>query len=255
MLKNKRLEGKVSIVTGAGRGIGEAIALRYGIEGSKVVIVDIEDSGMDVSKEIIKNGGVSIFIKADLAKPADIDKLEQKVLDEYGTIDILVNNAGVAVKKPITECTLEDWDFVHNLDMRGLWYLTRAVTKTMIKKRSGKIINIASITGVVGYVDQSIYAAAKGGVVNLTRELGIELAPHGINVNAICPGITDTPIYESFNFSLKKKENAEGFLKDIPINRIGNPEDIAGAALFLASGDSDYVVGAILMVDGGWVAH
>ena len=255
MPKNKKLEDKVSIVTGAGRGIGEAIALRYGIEGSKVVVVDIEDSGMNVSKEIIKNGGASIFVKADLSKSADIDKLEQKVLDEYGTIDILVNNAGVAVKKPIIECTLEDWDYVHNLDMRGLWYLTRAAVKTMIKKRSGKIINIASITGVVGYVDQSIYAAAKGGVVNLTRQLGIELAPHGINVNAICPGITDTPIYESFNFSLKKKENAEGFLKDIPINRIGKSEDMAGAALFLASSDSDYVVGAILMVDGGWVAH
>ena len=111
MPKNKKLEDKVSIVTGAGRGIGEAIALRYGIEGSKVVVVDIEDSGMNVSKEIIKNGGASIFVKADLSKSADIDKLEQKVLDEYGTIDILVNNAGVAVKKPIIECTLEDWDF------------------------------------------------------------------------------------------------------------------------------------------------
>jgi len=250
-----RLKNKVSIITGAGRGIGEAIAIRYATEGSRVVVVDIEDSGSSVTEKILKNGGDSIFIKADLTVPQEIEKLAAKVLEKYGTVDILVNNAGVAVKKSILECTLEDWDFVLNLDLRGLWYLTREVAKTMIKNKSGKIINIASITGVVSFPDESIYASAKGGVVNMTRELGCELAKYNINVNAIGPGIIETPIYELQNFSLKVKENAEGMLKEIPINKIGQPDDIAGPAVFLASDDSNYVCGAILMVDGGWTAH
>ena len=250
-----KLKNKISIVTGAGRGIGEGIAIRYAQEGSKVVVVDIEKQGEEVVKKIIKSGGDSLFVQADLSIPEDIENVVNKTLKKYGTIDILVNNAGVAVKKPIHECTLEDWDFVLGLDLKGLWYLTRQVSKTMVKNRSGKVINIASITGVVSFPDESIYAAAKGGVVNLTRELGCELAKYNINVNAIGPGIIETPIYELQNFSLKVKENAEGLLKEIPINRIGKPQDIAGPAVFLASEDSSYVCGAILMVDGGWTAH
>ena len=250
-----KLKNKISIVTGAGRGIGEGIAIRYAQEGSKVVVVDIERQGEEVVKKIIKSGGDALFVKADLSDSEDIENVVNKTLRKYGTIDILVNNAGVAVKKPIHDCTLKDWDFVLGLDLRGLWYLTREATRTMVKNKKGKVINIASITGVVSFPDESIYAAAKGGVVNMTRELGCELAKYNINVNAIGPGIIETPIYELQNFSLKVKENAEGLLREIPINRIGKPRDIAGPAVFLASDDSDYVCGAILMVDGGWTAH
>jgi len=162
--------------------------------------------------------GKSLFVRTDITKSQEIDGLVEKTLTEYGTVDILANNAGVAVLKPIEECSLEEWDRVHNVDLRGLWYLTRAVVKTMKEKRYGKIINIGSTTGVVSFQNQFVYAAAKGGVVNLARELGCELAPYNIDANAICPGIIETPIYGIIGVSMKVKENAAGFLKEIPLN-------------------------------------
>jgi len=250
-----KLKGKVSIITGAGRGIGRAIAISFAREGARTVLVSrTEEELNEVCNEITQMGSKCLVIKADISIPKEIDILVEKTLAEYGTIDVLVNNAAASIIKPLIECTLEDWDNVHNTNLRGLWYLTKTVAENMIEKKSGKIINIASVTGVVGFPDQSIYAAAKGGVVNMTRELGIELAPYGINVNAICPGATDTKALRSV-ISLDKKENVELLMKNIPINKISEPEDIAGPALFLASDDANYICGAILMVDGGWTAQ
>jgi NAD(P)-dependent dehydrogenase (short-subunit alcohol dehydrogenase family) len=251
-----KLKDKVSIITGAGRGIGRAIALGFAKEGARTVLVSRTEKELnEVANEVEKLGSECLVVNTDVSVPQEIDRLVEKTLAEYGTIDVLVNNAAKSIIKPIVDCTLEDWDSVINTNLRGLWYLTKVVSKTMIEKKSGKIINIASITGVVGFPDQSIYAAAKGGVVNLTRELGIELAPYGINVNVICPGITDTPLVRSLGFSPEEKENIESLLKDIPANRIARPEDIARPVVFLASDDANYVCGAILMVDGGWTAH
>ncbi len=250
------LKDRVSIVTGSGRGIGEAVARRYGKEGSKVVVADIDaETGQRVSDEIVEADGESIFVQADITKPEDIDNVAERTLEEFGTVDILVNNAGVAVKKPIQECTLEDFDRVLSLNLRGLWYMTRAVVPTMIEKRYGKVINIASISGIVSYPDESIYTASKAGVVGMTRELACELAPYGINVNAIAPGIIETPIYALQNYDLKVKENAETLLKNIPLNRIGQPHEIAGPAAFLASDDASYMCGSIVMVDAGWIIY
>jgi len=246
-----RLKDKVALITGAARGIGQGIAERFASEGAKVVVADRNEG--DTLDNIKRAGGEAIFVKADLTDAAAIKKTVDAAIKEYGTIDILVNNACLSPAKPITECTEKDWHIGHDMGLKGTWMVTKEVVPTMIKNRSGKIINIGSLAGIRAFANQSVYCAVKGGVVNMTRELAIELAPYGITANVINPGVIDTPLFIDQGNPLEGKF-LEGILTNIPLGRVGTPEDVAGVAAFLASSDSDYMTGACVNVDGGWSA-
>ena len=254
--KEKRLKNMVAIITGASRGIGKAIAIRFTQEGAKVVIADMkEKESNETVEEIKKAGGEALFIKTDVSQESDIKNMIASTLETYKKLDILVNNAGVSFNTPIQECTLDNFDFVQNVDLRGLWMCCREVVNPMIKNKGGKIINISSTAGAIAASpNQSIYSACKGGVIQLTRALAVELCKYNINVNCIAPSYIDTPIYDEVGWSLKDKKNLESISKLMPCNRVGTPEEVAGAAFFLASDDSSYVMGHILFVDGGIMA-
>ncbi len=248
-----KLENKVAIVTGSRRGIGKAIALELAKNGANVVVSDINlEEQKQVVKEIKELGQKALAIKADVTSNKEVENMVQKTIDTFGKIDILVNNAGVFVQKPFQEMTEKDWDKVLDVNLKGNFLCTKAVSKHMIKQESGKIISIASIAGEVGFRGSSAYCASKAGIVNLTKELALELAPKNINVNAIAPGVIKTKMTESM---LADKKQRKALMNNIPFNRVGEPEDIGKAALFLASSDSDYITGHTLVVDGGWLAQ
>lgn len=251
--KDRRLKGKVAIVTGAATGIGEGIATRFAQEGAKVVVSDIDKKlGKEVTNKILNMGQETIFIPVDVSKEEDIKMMVAKTIEIFGKVDILVNNAGVSITIPIEKCTIEDFDYAHNINLRGLWMCCREVIAPMKRQGKGKIINVASTSGAIAPVpNQTIYCATKGGVIQLTRSLGVEVCQYNINVNCIGPSFIETSIYEKANFSLKNKANLE-FLNNIePMERIGTIEECGAAAFFLASEDSDYIVGQIIFVDGG----
>lgn len=251
--KDKRLSGKVAIVTGSSRGIGEGIAIRFAEEGAIVVIADLKvDQGKAIAARIKDMDEEAIFLKTDVSKEEDVKNMVYKTIDAYGKVDILVNNAGVAVSTPIEDCTVKDYDYVHNTDLRGLWMCCREVIKPMKKQGGGKIVNIASTSGAIApFPNQTIYCAAKGGVMQLTRSLGVEVCRYNINVNCIAPSFVDTPIYEEINCSLRVPENLKGLTDIEPMGRVGTIEECGAAAFFLASDDSGYIVGQTIFVDGG----
>ncbi len=247
------IQGKIAIVTGSARGIGAGIAARFGREGAKVVCLDRNPADETVA-HIKAEGGEEIAVRCDIYKLDSIEAAVQEVLKTYETIDILVNSAGLSKMAAITEATEADWDYVHNVTLKGTWMMIKTVASTMIKHKYGKIINIASISGCVAFVNQSICCAAKGGVVNMTRELGVELAKYGINVNAITPSVVDPPLFPDIKSPLEGRFLQE-CIEGHPIGRISTPEDIAGPAVFLASDDASFICGHILAVDGGWTAQ
>ena len=252
--KDKRLSGKVAIVTGSARGIGEGIAIRFAEEGAKVAVIADRKvaEGKAIAKRIKDMGEEAIFIETDVSKEEDVKSMVSKTIDVYGKVDILVNNAGVTVSTPIEDCTIQDYDYVHNTDLRGLWMCCREVIKPMKKQGGGKIINIASTSGVIApFPNQTIYCAAKGGVIQLTRSLGVEVCRYNINVNCIAPSFIDTPIYEEINWSLKNPVNLKNLTDLEPMGRVGTIEECGAAAFFLASEDSNYIVGQTIFVDGG----
>jgi NAD(P)-dependent dehydrogenase (short-subunit alcohol dehydrogenase family) len=247
------LKNKVAVITGARRGIGKAIALELAKHGANVVVSDIDLKGCEEVAEEIKDLGTdALAIKCDVTKQDQIDKMLKKTTDEYDKIDILVNNAGVVRQKPFVEFTEEDWDIILDTNLKGMFLVTKSVTKQMLKNESGKIVSIASIAGEVGFANTSAYCASKAGIINLTRELAMELSGKGININAIAPGVIETDMTEDM---LEDKDTKKDLLANIPMGRVGKPEEIAKAAVFLASDDSDYITGHTLVVDGGWLSH
>ncbi|OHD57683.1 MAG: 3-oxoacyl-[acyl-carrier-protein] reductase [Spirochaetes bacterium GWF1_49_6] len=244
-----RVDSKNAIVTGAARGIGRAIALKLANEGANVVIIDVNlDQANETAKEIEKLGRKSIAMKVDVTSYNDVEKMVQTVAKEWGSVDILVNNAGITKDNLILRMTPEDFDLVININLKGVFNGIKAVFPVMMKQRSGKIINMASVIGQMGNVSQANYAASKAGVIALTKTAAKELAKRGVCVNAIAPGYIQTPMTDQLSDQVKDAIKAM-----IPLERLGQPEDVANMVLFLASNESDYVTGHTFNVDGGMV--
>ncbi len=243
------LKDKIALVTGAGQGIGKAIALTLAKHGASVVLFDIGDKIFDVLKEIEKLGVKGLAVKCDVSRAEEVEKAVKEAISEFGRINILVNNAGIYPFKPILQMTEQDWERVLDINLKGTFLVTRAVLPKMIEQRSGKIINIASIAGsMVGYSNLAHYSASKAGVVGFTRALALEVAPYGINVNAISPGPIQSPGTEAIGLT---KEFYEQTVRSIPLGRMGLPEDVANLVVFLASDKSSFITGQNIVIDGG----
>jgi 3-oxoacyl-[acyl-carrier protein] reductase len=248
-----RLSGKTAIVTGARRGMGHAIALALAREGANVVVSDISrEDCQKVVDEIEKLGRKGLAVKCDVSSSNDVEDMVKRTVAEFGRVDILVNNAGILTFKPFLELTDEDWDKTLNVNLRGQFLCARAAGRFMIKNKWGRIINIASISsGGCGIAFPLIahYTASKGGVTALTEALALELTSQGVNVNAICPGAIDTDMSKG----VKEGGQLARVLARIPKGRLGQPEEIANLAVFLASEEADYISGAAIVIDGGWL--
>lgn len=257
----KRLNQQVAIVTGAGRGIGKAVASHYAREGAKVVIAELDENlGEKLAQELTNIGVEALFVKTDISQVGDVEALTAATKKHFGSIDILVNNAAVTRSLDFFEVSEEDWDWIHGVSSRGLFFCMQSVARVMKEQGHGRIVNIASIAGK-GYPSTSniAYAGAKGAVIAMTRIAASSLAADNINVNAICPGVTRTELYyEVVKGKIKtlgksEAEIIELFDGTIPIKRSNEPEDIADLAVFLASKEARNVTGQSWNVDGGLV--
>lgn len=251
-----RLADKVAIITGAGSGIGRATATLFAQEGAKVVVVDYAPEGGQETVEMIKrNGGEAIFVETDVSKAAAVEKMVQTAIDTYGKIDILFNNAAVTIPASVVDATEAVWDKTMDIDLKGVFLPSKYAIPHMIKGDGGSVINTASMCGLVASPNQAPYSAAKGGVIALTRQMAIDYATHNIRVNSICPSEVRTPMFLGFiNRAPDPEKKMQELIARIPLGRVAEPEEIARAALFLASDESSYVTGVTLPVDGGLTA-
>ncbi len=248
-----RLQNKVAIITGAGSGIGRGIALAFVKEGAKIVVADWSEKGGQETVDLVKQqGGAAVFVKTDVSKVADIEQVVSVCLKEYGKVDILVNNAGIVRQGALHETSEADWDAVINVNLKSVFLASKRILPEMLKQGKGKIVNIASIAGLVGFETSGAYCASKGGIIALTRAMALEYAKNKINVNCIAPGIIKTAMTKDM---LNDPAVKAGFEQATPYPRLGEPEDIASAALYLASDESDFVTGEVLVVDGGWTVR
>ena len=244
------LDGKVALVTGASRGIGRAIALRLAHEGAAVAInyAGNAKAAEEVKSLIEAAGGKAMIIQANVADAAAVEEMIQQVTETFGTIDILVNNAGITKDGLLMRMKEEDWDAVVNTNLKGIFHCTKAVTKLMMKKRAGRIVNMASVVGLIGNAGQANYAAAKAGVIGFSKSVARELASRGITVNMVAPGFINTDMTAVLPDKVK-----EAMVADIPLSKMGEPENVADAVLFLVSDQASYITGQVINVDGGMV--
>ena len=246
------LEGRVALVTGAGRGIGRGIAEKFGANGAKVVCAARTRSQLDDAVAIIESGGSeALAVEIDVSDLESINAGVQTAIDQFGQIDVLVNNAGMNVREPMMEATEEHYDQIMAVNLKGLYFLSQAVAKRMISRQQGKIINIGSLTTGTTLNQVSVYTATKGAVGQLTKAQALELGQDNIQANAICPGFVVTPLTEKIWSDSTMRNWGEG---RIPLGRLATPEDMVGTAIFLAAPASDYVTGQIIYVDGGFMA-
>lgn len=245
-----KVQGQVALVTGASRGIGREIAMELARQGANVAVNYAGNEAManEVVAEIEAMGQKAIAIRCNVADADEVSAMVKETIEQLGRIDILVNNAGVTRDNLLMRMKEEEWDTVLNTNLKGVFLCTKAVTRPMMKQRKGRIINVASVVGVVGNAGQANYVAAKAGVIGLTKTTAKELAPRGINVNAIAPGFISTDMTDKL-----PEEAKSSLLGQIPLSRFGEPGDIAKVAVFLASEDSAYMTGQTLCVDGGMV--
>ena len=244
----QRLKGKIAIITGGSRGIGRATALALAMEGANVVVnyAKSSDAALEVVAEIVAAGGNGMALQADVSQIEEVDNFFKKVMEKWSCIDILVNNAGITRDKLLLRMKPEDWHSVIDLNLTGVFLCTRAVSKIMLKQKSGRIINVASVAGQIGNPGQANYSAAKAGVIGFTKTVAKELANRGITVNAVAPGFIATDM-------TKDLKNSEEIIKFIPLGRYGKPEEVAGMIRFLAADDAaNYITGQVFNVDGGF---
>jgi 3-oxoacyl-[acyl-carrier protein] reductase len=240
--------GKVAIVTGSGRGIGKAIAMKLAENGATLVINDVGDSApAEQTVSEIKNlNRQAMAIMADVSSSADVTKMMETAIAAYGKVDILVNNAGITRDQLTMKMTDEEWDKVLAIDLKSVFLCTRAVLRPMLKQRSGRIISMSSVVGIIGNAGQANYAAAKAGIIGFTKTIAKEVASRGITVNAVAPGFIDTPMTQ-----VLPEERKQALMNNIPLGYLGTPRDIAETVAFLASEEARYITGQVISVDGG----
>jgi 3-oxoacyl-[acyl-carrier protein] reductase len=244
-----QLDNRIAVVTGAGRGIGRAIAVTFASAGADVVCVDLKtEFCTETVQEIQARGRKAWSFAANVADAASVESVAEQILAAAGRVDILVNNAGITRDTLLMRMSEADWDAVLDINLKGTFLFTKAFARSFLKQRSGRIVNIASVIGLIGNAGQCNYAASKAGVIGLTKSVARELASRGITVNAIAPGFIETAMTAALG-----EETRNALLKQIPLNSLGQPEDIAQAALFLASPAARYITGQVLAVDGGMV--
>ncbi len=245
-----QLKGKTAVVTGSGRGLGKSIALRLASMGANIVLNDIAASdAIDATAEEFKAAGYNVAVtKGDVRNPEDVKAMVETAVKTFGSLDVLVNNAGITKDKPMAMMSEEDWDLVLDINLKGAFLCTKAAAKVMIKQRSGKIVNIASVAGRYGNPGQANYSASKAGLIGLTKTTAKEFAPRGITCNAVAPGLIQSKMTD-----ILPEEVRNNYLKNIPLGRFGTPEDVANVVAFLASEDSNYVTGQVIDIDGGLV--
>lgn len=249
-----RLKGKVALITGAGSGIGRATAILFANEGAKVAVSDlVTPKGEETVTRITESNGEAIFVRADVSKSYDVKKMVNTVLENYGKIDIVFNNAGISPVGTVVDTSEELWDKVMNINLKGIFLVSKYAIPVMEKRGGGVIINTASAGGIVALPNEAAYDASKGGVIMLTKAMAVDHGPQNIRVNCVCPGVTDTPILQAYiNGSLNPDKTRKILLeKNAIIRRLIKPEEIAYTVLFLASDEASAVTGAAYIVDGG----
>lgn len=244
-----QLKDQIAVVTGAGRGIGQAIALKLAAAEADIVCVDLQADFVQGTAEAVRGLGRRAWtVAANVSDPASVEAAAEQILQEPGRVDILVNNAGITRDGLLMRMSEADWDAVLGINLKGTFLVTKAFTRAFLKQRSGRIVNIASVIGLIGNAGQCNYAASKAGVIGFTKSVARELASRGVTANAIAPGFIETKMTEALGADARA-----ALLKQIPLNCLGQPEDVANAVLFLASPAARYITGQVLAVDGGMV--
>lgn len=250
-----KLKGKVIIITGAKSGIGLATAIRFAIEGAKVVVADIKDAHQEVS-EITGRGAEALFVQVDVSNGSQVAALIEKTLAAFGRIDVLVNNAGIELTKKVTETTEAEWEHLMSVNLKGVFLCSKAAILVMQRNGGGVIVNVASELGLVGGSEIAAYSASKGGVVQLTKAMAIDHAGDGIRVNCVAPGPVLTPLLEAIiENSSNPEQERQSIVGKTLLKRLARPEEMANVIVFMASDESSYMTGSVVVVDGGWTAH
>lgn len=244
------LTGKVAVVTGAGRGIGKAIALRLAYEGASIVVNyrSSEKEAKELVEEIREKGGTAECVQGDVSFLEDAEKVIKFAAEKFGRLDILINNAGITRDTLLLRMKEEDFDKVLQVNLKGVFNCTKHASAIMLKQKSGRIINISSVVGIIGNAGQANYAAAKAGIIGFTKSIAKEIGARGITVNAIAPGFITTDMTDVLSDKVKEK-----LIENIPLKKLGSPEDIANCAVFLVSDNASYITGQVINVDGGMV--
>jgi NAD(P)-dependent dehydrogenase (short-subunit alcohol dehydrogenase family) len=251
-METMRFAGKAAIVTGAGAGLGRSVALQFAAEGAWTTVADLDPAAAQaVADEIEAAGGRAIAVGADVSRPEDVTSMTQATVEAFGGVDVLINNAGVRVIVPFLEQTLEQWQRLIDVMLTGPMLCSQAAIPHMLARGRGKIVNVGSVTGIIGLTKRAAYAAAKAGLHGLTKSLAYELSSQGIWVNAVAPGLIETPMNTAY---FEDEQFKDLLRRELPLGRWGQPHEIGNVILFLASDESDYVCGAIWNVDGGWLS-
>jgi len=250
------LENKVAIVTGGCSGIGSSIAELFAREGAQVIIGDIKKDQISLARIKSRGRTAALFVQTDVRNSLDVQNLVDKTIANYGTIDVVCNDAGIELVRPLIQTTEEEWNRVLDTNLKGMFLISKFALPHLIKKKKGSIINIASQLGLVGLERWAAYCASKGGVIMLTKAMAVEYGTYGIRVNCICPGAIETPMMErELELEKNPEEAKRHFINLHPIGRLGRPEEVAEAALFLASDRSSFITGSALVVDGGFTTR